>query len=216
MAESLSGRELYCLSVSTKPSALCNELLMYTTENHARSTMLVGSLVGSYLGFMVEMLQAKRVLEIGCFTGYSALCMAERLPSDGTITTLDVDPETVAIAQSFWKRSPHGSKIDVILGPALESFQRLKGPFDLIFVDADKENYPAYATWAIEHLSEKGMLILDNCLWSDQVWDPKVQDAETKGLRQVASMLSSRSDLSTVLVPVRDGLLCARKRPKSA
>src|SRR5450631_3616699 len=108
--------EQYCLTHSTKPSAHCEAIDAYTRANVAVPQMVSGSLVGSFLGFLVQMTGARRILEVGCFTGYSALAMAEQLPDGGEVVTLDIDPETNAIAQGFWKKSPHGSKIRSIVG----------------------------------------------------------------------------------------------------
>jgi len=134
----------YCLSKSDMPSKICQEIKKYTEDNVDYAQMVVGELEGSLLGFLVSLIGAKRILEIGCFTGYSALAMAERLPDDGELITLDINETNTEIAQSFWNKSPHGKKIHLKLGQALEILPTLSGKFDLAFIDADKINYLNY------------------------------------------------------------------------
>lgn len=203
--------ENYCLSKSSKPSAVCDELYQYTVKNVPMAQMLTGPLVGSVLGFLLEVVSAKRVLEVGCFTGYSALAMAERLPSGGEVITLDIDPDTAKIAKEFWKKSRHGGKITHILGPALESLKDIKGPFDFVLIDADKSNYLNYLNRALELISPKGMIVVDNCLWSGRVLE-KAADENTKAIQELNDSLSKRTDLVKTLIPVRDGLFFIRKK----
>ncbi|MDB5036978.1 MAG: methyltransferase [Bacteriovoracaceae bacterium] len=204
--------EDYCLSKSTVPSKICDELFEYTQNNVEHSEMLIGPMVGSTLGFIIQSIKAKRILEVGSFTGYSALFMAERLSNGGEVITLDINPETTKVGQEFWNKSPHGKKIKLILGPALESFAKLKGPFDFVLIDADKGNYLNYFIKALELLSPNGVIALDNTLWSGRVADLNEKDPDTVALREVANFIKSKADLSSVLLPIRDGILLVQRR----
>jgi caffeoyl-CoA O-methyltransferase len=198
--------ENYCVQMSTTPSADCAAIYDFTQKNVPMAQMLIGPMVGSVLGFLVHSVCAERVLEIGCFTGYSALVMAERLPSDGEVITLDINQETTDVAQHFWNKSRHGKKIKPIVGPALESLEKLKGPFDFIFIDADKTNYPKYFEKALELISPSGIIALDNCLRDGRVLEEN-PDEGTQAIRDLSISISKRRDLIKTLLPVRDGLL---------
>jgi caffeoyl-CoA O-methyltransferase len=156
---------------------------------------------------------ARRVLEIGTFTGYSALCMAEGLPDDGELITLDRDPEATRVARDFFDRSPHGRKIRLALGDALESLRALpaSSPFDLAFIDADKERYLDYYEEILPRLRPGGLLVADNTLWSGRVLDP--QAATDRAIAAFNARLTSDPRVENVLLPVRDGLMLARKLP---
>lgn len=198
--------ETYCIDHSNRPSELCNQLEIHTKENVQMSQMLIGKMEGSFLGLLIKMLGAKRILEFGTFTGYSALCMAERLPEDGELITLDINPETVDIGKSYWNQSPHGNKIKSLIGPAKESLKNLSGEFDLVFIDADKVNYKMYFDYAIEHLSSGGAIVLDNALWSGNVLKEAPKDNDTKALKEINEYVANREDLYTTLLPIRDGM----------
>lgn len=201
----------YCASKSTPVSKVCDEIEKYTVAHVPMSVMLVGPLEASFLGFLVSLTQAKRVLEIGCYTGYSALAMAERLCENGEFITIDMNPETSQIAQQFWKKSPHGSKIKLILGPALETVKSLKGPIDLVFLDATKTEYLDYLEWTLPLLSERGVIVADNCLREGAVLNPRVSDEGTRAIRRFNDFVAGRTDLESVLLPVRDGVFLIRK-----
>ena len=134
--------------------------------------MLTGPIEGRFLELLVAGTGAKRVLEIGTFTGYSALSMAAAMPADGRIDTLDIEPKHAEVAQRYFDRSPDGGKITLHLGPALETIEQLDGEFDFVFIDADKENYDAYFEAVLPRLSEGGLIAIDNTLWSGRVLDP--------------------------------------------
>jgi len=128
--------EAYAEAHSVPESDVCRRLREETFRSIDFPQMVVGALEGAFLKMMAQLVGAKRVLEIGTFTGYSALCFAEALPEDGTVITCDIDPETTEFAKQYWTQSPVGQKIEVHLGPALETLAQLKGPFDVIFIDA--------------------------------------------------------------------------------
>ena len=179
-----------------------------TMGNRAR--MLTGRCEGQFLRLLTHSLGAKRILEIGTFTGYSALMMASALPEDGQLITCEVSPEAEAIARRFFAESPHGRKIDLRMGPALETLETLEGPFDLAFVDADKENYPRYYDAVTERLRPGGLLVVDNVLWSGEVLDPR--DGAARAIHELNERAQSDPRVENVLLTVRDGMLLARLR----
>ena len=153
---------------------------------------------------------ARNVLEIGTFTGYSALMMAEALPEDGRLITCDVDPEATGIARKFWARSPAGSKIELRLGPALETLAGLEGPFDFVFIDADKEPYPDYYSRALELLAPGGMIAVDNVMYGGRIVDP--QDDGGRAIARMNDMIQDDPGVVNVLVPIRDGVMLVWRR----
>lgn len=201
----------YCAAHSSAPDKLLEELERHTRAQCANPQMIVGHLEGALLQMLVRLTSARRVLEIGTFTGYSALAMAAALPDDGALITCDVNPATSAVAQSFFDRSPHGRKITLRLGPALQTIDTLRSqpPFDLVFVDADKENYVAYYESVLPLLRRGGVIVADNVLWSGKVLAPK----EKSDHALVAFNRDVRSDPRTevVMVPIRDGVSLIRK-----
>tara|TARA_B100000029_G_scaffold484672_2_gene537153 strand:+ start:12968 stop:13462 length:495 start_codon:yes stop_codon:yes gene_type:complete len=161
------------------------------------------------------MLKPEKILEIGCFTGYSALCMAEGLPKNGQITTCDISEEHAQIAQSNFQASQYANQINLILGPALTTLENLKGPYDFIFVDADKENYLRYYETVLPLLSENGVIAFDNVLWSGQVLQAEDQTEETKAIRELNEHLIKDDRIECVMLPVRDGITLIRSKGSS-
>ena len=164
--------ESYAEKHSTPESKLFADLARATREKTSFPQMQVGALEGGLLRLLVRLTGARNVLEIGTFTGYSALAMAEGLPKGGRLTTLDIDPATTAIARKTWAKSPHGRKIELRLGPAAASLRTLKGPFDFVFIDADKENYSLYWNLCVPKTRKGGLIAVDNVLWSGRVLSP--------------------------------------------
>lgn len=181
-----------------------------TQEGHDQ--MMVGLLEGRFLEMLVWLSGARRVLEIGCFTGYSALSMAAALPPEGTITTCELDPDRAAIARRHFAASPWADRIDLIEGPALESLTLLMGPFDLVFIDADKVNYAKYYEIVLPLLSERGLIVADNVLWSGAVLDESDQSDATKAIRAFNDMVVNDPRVTCVMATVRDGVLLIRRR----
>lgn len=200
----------YCKAHSTPASALLNELEAHTRTHCQLPQMLTGPLEAAFLQLLVRLTHAKRVLEIGMFTGYSALAMAEALPDDGTIITCDVNEQTSKIAQSFFQRSPHGRKITVKLAPALQTVQTLVAPFDFVFLDADKENYLAYFEACLPLLKPGGLLVADNVLWSGRVLNPN--EVTDKAIVEFNARVKTDPRVEAVMVPIRDGVFLIRKR----
>ncbi len=201
----------YCSDKSTPVSSICNEIEHYTKSHVPMSVMLVGPLEGSFLGFLASLVQAKRVLEIGCFTGYSALAMAERLPPDGELITLDINSETTEIAKKYWGQSTHGKKIRMILGPALESLTNLRGPFDLVFIDAAKLEYLEYLQRCLGMLSERGLIVADNALWQGEVLNSNTKDEGARAIQKFNDFVAQQRNLEKILLPIRDGMFLIRK-----
>jgi len=179
------------------------------------SIMQVAEEQGPWLSFMVKLLGASRVVEVGTFTGYSALCIAEALPSDGHLTCFDVSSEWVDVGRPFWAEAGVADRIEVVIGPALETLGGLPvdgPPIDLAFVDADKENYTAYYELLLARLRPGGLIVTDNTLWSGAVIDDSVTDASTVAIREFNDMVAADDRVDALLVNVGDGLMLARKR----
>jgi caffeoyl-CoA O-methyltransferase len=174
--------------------------------------MLIGPHEGTLLGMLVRLSGARRVLEIGTFTGYSALCMAEALPKTGRLITCEINPERADIAQSFFDRSPHGRKIRLHLGAALETLADLpaSATFDFVFLDADKENYVNYYEAVLPRLRPGGVIIADNVLWSGRVLAPKRKT--DRAVVKFNKHVHRDPRTECVMLPVRDGVSLIRKR----
>lgn len=201
--------EDYCRSHTTALPAVFDELRANTYGNLGQPQMQVGLLEGRFLGILVSITGAKRVLEFGTFSGFSALAMASSLPEDGELITCDIDERPLVYARKAWEASPHGKKIKFRLGPGLETVKTLTGQFDLAFIDADKENYEKYWDATISLMRPGGLIVVDNVLWSGTVLSPKEKsDKEIAAFNEKA-----RKDprVEMVMLPVRDGMLLARK-----
>jgi len=202
--------EAYATAHSAPEPELLRRLFRETHEKMDAPQMLTGSLEGGFLRLLVRMVRARRVLEVGMFTGYSALMMAEGLPEDGELITCEVNPKAETIARRYFAESPHGSKIHIRMGPALETLKNLAPPFDLAFIDADKQNYPAYYELCLSLLRRDGVVAVDNVLWSGRVLNP--QDNETRAIVAFNERVHSDSRVDHVLLPIRDGVMLAVKR----
>ena len=202
--------EEYAERHTTPPDPLLTELAKETRATMASPQMLTGPIEGRFLEVLVAATGAKRVLEIGTFTGYSALSMAAALPPDGRIDTLDIAPKHADVAQRYFDRSPHGDKITLHLGPAVDTISGLEGEFDLVFIDADKENYDAYFEAVLPRLSERGLIAIDNTLWSGRVLDPP--DETTRLIAALNDKLAADERVVAVQLTVRDGVTLVRRR----
>lgn len=202
--------EKYCVDHSTRPSELARELQTYTQEKIHGSQMLIGEMEASVLTSLIHLGRVRSIVEFGTYTGYSALCMAEQLPHDGKVYTIDVNKETTAVAQKFWDRSPAGKKIELILKPGMEAIIELNGEYDLIFIDADKGNYSNYLKWSLDHLSERGVIVVDNTLWSGQVVNSD-GDKRTEAIIAHNKLAHSLEGYIKTLLPIRDGMFLIQK-----
>ncbi len=199
--------EAYAEAHSMVESNVCRRLREETSRTMELPQMVVGPLEGAFLKMMARLVQAKHVLEIGTFTGYSALCFAEVLPFDGTVTTCDIDLDSTSLAKKYRSQSPHGHKVDIRLGRALDTLQTLTGPFDLIFIDADKVNYVNYYERAMDLVSNRGVILIDNVLWGGEVVQPPPVDESTAVIQGLNKLVHADPRVSAVLVTIRDGVL---------
>ena len=199
--------EAYAEAHSVAETEICRRLREETYRCMDCPQMVVGPLEGAFLKVMVQLVRAKTVLEIGTFTGYSALCFAEALPSDGRVITCDIDPESTALARRYFSQSAHGKKIELRMGPALESLQSLTGPFDLIFIDADKVNYLNYYHKVMDLVSDRGVILIDNVLWNGDVIRHPPPDESTAAIQELNRVVHADPRVSAVLVTIRDGVL---------
>ena len=202
--------ESYCKSYSLKDTSLLQELTKATWNSEDIPQMLSGSLVGGLLQTLIRISGAVNVLEIGMFTGYSALKMAEVLPQNGTLDTCELMDKHIKTATEWFKKSKDGFKITVHKGPAIQSLEKMREfSFDMVFIDADKVNYPKYHKKALKLLKIGGIGVLDNMLWSGKVIDPL--DKESIALRETAELIIKNDRLSPLLLPVRDGVMIYHK-----
>ena len=174
--------------------------------------MMVGTLEGRFLTALVAMLRPRSVLEIGTFTGYSALSMAEALPPGGRIVTCDISEEHAAIARKHIGAGPYADRIEIRVGPAIDTIADLPGPFDLVFIDADKTGYLAYYEATLPKLSPDGVIAVDNVLWSGRPLDSGETDADTVAIREFNDRLAADDRVEVVMLTVRDGVSLVRHR----
>ena len=174
--------------------------------------MQIGADQGQFMALLVQAIGARRCLEIGTYTGYSALAVALALPQDGTIVCCDRSEEWTAIGKPFWTKAGVAKKIDLRIGPALETLKTVKGPFDFVFIDADKTNYDNYYEACLPMLRRGGIIALDNTLWSGWVADKSRKDADTVALRKFNDKLRRDARVALSLLPLGDGVTLALKR----
>ena len=204
--------DAYAQAHSMPESDLCRALREETQRRMESPQMIVGPLEGAFLKMMTQLVRATSVLEIGMFTGYSALCFAEALPMDGTVLTCEVDEESAALARQYFARSPIGKKIEVRMGPALDTMRLLKGLFDLIFIDADKINYVNYYRRALDLLSPQGVILIDNVLWDGDVLKQPAPDERTAAIQELNRVVANDPSVAAVLITIRDGVLVVRRK----
>ena len=202
--------ENYINQHSSAPSALLQELERDTHLRCLMPQMCSGHQQGRLLALLSKMLRPNRTLEIGTFTGYSALCLAEGLTDGGHLHSIDNNAEIMDMAQSYVDRSPYREQITLHEGPGLDWIQRLDQPWDLVFIDADKENYPRYLEALLPKLQVGAIILADNVLWSGKVADPEADDDETKALRSYNRMVMENPRLEAMILSVRDGISLAR------
>ena len=200
----------YAEAHTAAESDVLAELRAECYRHYSDSSMLSGFFQGRLLSMLSRMIRPRRVLEIGTYLGYSALCFAEGLSADGKIITLDINEETNRVAQSFVARTPHASQIDFRLGQAADIIPTLDETFDLVFIDADKPNYSNYYDLVFDKLRTGGFIIADNVLWSGRVID-REKDEATQALDDFNKKVLTDDRVANVLLPVRDGLMIVCK-----
>jgi predicted O-methyltransferase YrrM len=205
----------YLLSVSLRePDILAR--LREETSNRADAEMQIAPEQGQFMALLLKLIGARRCLEVGTFTGYSALVCALALPEDGQLIALDIDEETTAIAQRYWAEAGVENRIELRLGPAEDSLRNLidggdQGSFDFIFIDADKTGYPAYYEMGLQLLRAGGVVAFDNVLWAGRVANPDAEDDDTRALKALNVQLHADPRVDISMVPIGDGLTLARK-----
>ena len=214
IAETMSDQLLdYCREHSKANSSLLVELEKYTFANEDVPQMISGQLVGNFLQSIILMICAKQIVEVGMFTGFSALKMAEVLPDDGSVHTCELMNKHMKTAQSFFDKSDHGNKITIHSGPALQSLEQMHaGSFDLAFIDADKINYLDYYKICFTLIRKGGVIILDNMLWGGDVLNPINDDAIA--IRKTGDFIQSDHRIINTLLPLRDGVMFCIKNEK--
>jgi caffeoyl-CoA O-methyltransferase len=203
----------YCEEHTTPPPGFLAALAQETREQLESPQMLTGTVEGRFLEMLVWASGAKRVLEIGTYSGYSALSMAAALPEDGRIVSCELDAARAEFARRHIEASPYADRIDVRIGPALDTIAQLDGPFDLVFVDADKTGYAAYVETVLPKLAPRGLIVIDNTLWSGRVVDPDPEDENSVTLAELNDRLVGDDSLVVVQLPVRDGVTLVRRAP---
>ena len=206
----------YLLDHSLRETTLMRKL-RETTSLQETGRMQISPEQGQFMALLVELLGAKHIIEIGTYTGYSALCMARAMPADGELVCCDISREWTDVARSFWREAGVETRISLHIAPALDTLERLisqdrSGSFDMAFIDADKTNYLNYYERCLKLLRNDGLLLFDNTLWVGAVADPGIQDEDTRALRELNDRLYRDERISISLVPIGDGLTLARKR----
>jgi caffeoyl-CoA O-methyltransferase len=204
--------EQYAADHSSPESVYLRAAADSTRDFSPSHRMMVGGLEGRLLAMLVGISGARSVLEIGTFTGYSALAMAEALPAAGHITSLELDARHAAQAQAHIDASPYADRITILVGPALASIARLEGPFDLVFIDADKPGYSAYYEAVLPKLAPRGLICADNVLWSGLVLERDDADADGAAIRAFNDLVADDPRVECVVLTVRDGLTIIRRR----
>jgi caffeoyl-CoA O-methyltransferase len=203
--------ERYAVEHSTPDPDFFRRLEEETRATTSAPQMMVGPLEGQFLGWLVWLSGARSVLEIGTFTGYSSISMALNLPPDGRIVSLDVNEETTAVARRYAEEAGVADRIDYWVGPAIEELDRLDGPFDLVFIDADKESYVDYYENVLPKLSDRGFVIADNVLWSGRVVE-EGGDESTQAIKLFNDHVAADARVDCLMLTVRDGMTLIRRR----
>ena len=206
----------YIQSISLREPDILKQLREETAKL-SMARMQISPEQGQFMALLAQLMGAKKTLEIGVFTGYSALAVALALPDDGKVIACDISEEYTAIAKDFWERAGVSEKIDLRIAPALETLEKLitegeTGSFDLAFIDADKRNYENYYERALILLRPGGLILIDNVLWSGKVLDPTITDKQTQAIREFNRKLYQDSRISLSLIAIADGLTLALKR----
>jgi caffeoyl-CoA O-methyltransferase len=203
----------YCLRHSDAEEELLREVARQTHLKTLQPRMLSGHLQGNFLSMISALVKPKCILEIGTFTGYSALCLAKGLQPGGTLITIDSNPETSILAKDFFSRSGYKNQIQFILGNAADEIKKTDQPLDLVFIDADKKNYSLYYDLVFDKLNAGGVILADNVLWSGKILDlQKNKDADTLALDAFSKKVAADKRVEKVMLPLRDGITVIRKK----
>jgi caffeoyl-CoA O-methyltransferase len=205
----------YLLSISLREPSILRQLREETAAQ-PEATMQIAPEQGQFMGLLVKLMGARLVLELGTFTGYSSLSMAMALPPYGRIITCDINKKSTAIAQRYWKQARLDDRIELRIGNALDTLDKLLAEgnerrFDLAFIDADKENYVGYFEYSLKLLRPGGLILVDNVLWSGKVIEPDLQDKDTVAIRAFNDHIKNDSRVTLSVIPLADGLTLAVK-----
>jgi caffeoyl-CoA O-methyltransferase len=203
--------ERYAEEHTTQPKELLAALAEETRASLRSPQMLTGTIEGRLLEMLVWVSGARRVLELGTYSGYSSLSMAAALPEDGRIDTCEIEEQHAEVARRYIAQSPYTDRITVHVGPALETIERLEGDFDFVFIDADKENYVNYYEAVLPRLSERGLIAADNTLWSGRVLDDEDTSEGTRAIKTFNEHVRTDSRVVSVMLSVRDGVTLIRR-----
>ncbi len=203
--------ERYAEEHTTPHPELLQRLARETQETLERPQMLTGTIEGRFLEFIVHMTGARRILELGTYSGYSAISMAAALPPDGHIDTCEVEEAHAAVARRYIEEAGYSDRISIHMGPALETIAKLEGQFDFVFIDADKENYVNYYEAVLPRLSERGLIAADNTLWSGRVIDRSDESEGTVAIRAFNDHVREDERVVAVMLSVRDGVTLIRR-----
>ena len=213
--ENSTELQRYLFNFGVKEHPLQTEIREYTEKNLGNAaTMQISPDQGAFLQFIIKSSNIQNCLEIGTFTGYSALTMALALPENGSIISLDIDKKNTDIAKKYWSKHSVGKKIDFILAPALETmdeFINLDKTFDLIFIDADKKNYKNYFLKSLELTEKDGIIIIDNTLWKGKVADKSANDDKTNSIKEFNTFIRDFKGTENMILPIADGMTICRK-----
>ena len=207
----LNNLENYCIEHSQQESDLQKEIREYTYKNERYPQMISGILVGNFLHSLIKSINAKRILEVGMFTGYSVASMVQAISEDGEIHTCEYMDEHIKTARKFFNKSKYKNMINIHDGLAINTLENFKvNTFDFAFIDADKINYMNYYMRCMQLIKSKGIIVLDNMLWSGEVINPK--DNDSKKLREVGDYIQKDNRVINMLIPIRDGLMVCIKK----
>ena len=206
----------YLLGHSLRESTACQQLREQTDAMPA-ATMQVSPEQGQFMAFLVELTGARKAVEVGTFTGYSALCVAQALPEDGTLVCCDVSEAWTGVGKKYWEQAGVSDRVDLRIGPAVDTLKAIRdageeGTFDFGFIDADKTSYQSYYEHMLSLLRPGGLLLIDNVLWGGSVADPDKTDEDTEAIRALNAFLHQDDRVSLSMLPVGDGLTLALKR----
>lgn len=203
--------DYYLETHSSPEDQVLQELTRHTYLKEVHPQMLSGKVLGGFLRLFSKLISPDRILEIGTYTGYSAICLARGLRTDGKLITIEVNEELRSTALRYFKQAGLEDRIQLINGPALEVIPGLKETFDLVFLDANKEDYLAYYHLALEKLAQGGYMLVDNVLWSGKVLEENHSDTTTRSLHQFNQMVTQDVRVENLLLPIRDGLMVIKK-----
>ena len=203
--------QLYAEKYTSPEDVLLQEVAQYTSDNHPKAHMLSGLLQGRLLEMVSRMIQPRRILEIGTFTGYSALCLAKGLSDDGTLHTIECRSEEAEIANRFFQRSAHQKQLKLYIGDAAQIIDEIAETWDLVFIDADKEGYINYFNRVLPKVRVNGFILADNVLFHGQVLSDPVKGKSALAIQAFNEYVQKRSDVEKLMLPVRDGIYLIRK-----